>query len=265
MSFLDAPGPRWFTIPAHRPFVEDLAGGLLTALAPMGPEALSDALVFTPTRRGARSLAEAFVTVAGGQALLLPQIRALGDLDEGEPPFEPGDVALDLPPAISPWRRRFELARLVVDNANLFDRNLDPTGALELGDALAGFLDSVQIEEVANLDALDGSVEAELAKHWKISADFLKLAAEAWPARLAELGVVDVTARRVSLLRALAERWRADPPAQVLVAAGSTGTAPASAARAPGGDRAARRRVARSRKSLARAWTLWRSVAGSGT
>ena len=229
MSFLDAPGPRWFTIPAHRPFVEDLAGGLLTALAPMGPEALSDALVFTPTRRGARSLAEAFVTVAGGQALLLPQIRALGDLDEGEPPFEPGGVALDLPPAISPWRRRFELARLVVDNANLFDRNLDPTGALELGDALAGFLDSVQIEEVANLDALDGWVEAELAKHWKISADFLKLAAEAWPARLAELGVVDVTARRVSLLRALAERWRAAPPAQVLVAAGSTGTAPASA------------------------------------
>ena len=28
-------------------------------------------------------------------------MRALGDLDEGEPPFEPGDLALDLPPAIS--------------------------------------------------------------------------------------------------------------------------------------------------------------------
>ena len=44
MSFLDAPGPRWFTIPAHRPFVEDLAAGLLSALAPFGPEALSYAL-----------------------------------------------------------------------------------------------------------------------------------------------------------------------------------------------------------------------------
>jgi ATP-dependent helicase/nuclease subunit B len=229
VTFLDAPGPRWFTIPAHRPFVEDLAAGLLAALSPIGPEALSDALVFTPTRRGARSLAEAFVKVAGGTALLLPQIRALGDLDEGEPPFEPGDVALDLPPAISPWRRRFELARMVVDNAHLFERSLDPTGALELADALAGFLDSVQIEEVADLERLDGWVEAELAKHWKISADFLKLAAELWPARLAELGVVDVTTRRVALLRALAERWRVEPPDAVLVAAGSTGTAPASA------------------------------------
>ena len=48
------PGPRWFTIPAHRPFVDDLAAGLLTALSPGGPEALSDAIVLTPTRQGAR-------------------------------------------------------------------------------------------------------------------------------------------------------------------------------------------------------------------
>src|SRR4051812_49739224 len=92
------PGHRWFTIPAHRPFVDDLAAALFAALAPGGPEALADALVLVPTRRGARALAEAFVTAGDGQAVLLPQIRALGDLDEGEPPFEPGDLALALPP-----------------------------------------------------------------------------------------------------------------------------------------------------------------------
>ncbi|MGE5500376.1 MAG: hypothetical protein ACM3W4_00450, partial [Ignavibacteriales bacterium] len=97
------PGPRWFSIPAHRPFVEDLAVGLLQALG-SDPETLADAVVLTPTRRGARALAEAFVKANGGKAVLLPQIRALGDLDEGEPPFEPGDVALDLPPAITPSR-----------------------------------------------------------------------------------------------------------------------------------------------------------------
>ncbi|MDB5456501.1 MAG: double-strand break repair protein AddB, partial [Caulobacter sp.] len=85
----DRPGPRWFSIPAHRPFVEDLARGLLQALAPLGPEALPQATVLTPTRRGARALADAFVAAGGGRALLLPQIRPLGDLDEGEPPFEP--------------------------------------------------------------------------------------------------------------------------------------------------------------------------------
>ena len=76
------PRPRWLNIPAHRPFVEDLAKGLVDMLAPIGPEALSDAIVLTPTRRGGRSLTEAFVRAAEGRATLLPQIRALGDLEE---------------------------------------------------------------------------------------------------------------------------------------------------------------------------------------
>nr|WP_278253994.1 double-strand break repair protein AddB [Caulobacter sp. CCUG 60055] len=223
------PPPRWFTIPAHRPFVEDLALGLHQALTPLGPDALSDAVVLTPTRRGARTLAEAFVKAAGGQAMLLPQIRAVGDLDEGEPPFEPGDLALDLPPAVSVHRRRFELARLVAVNAPLFDRRLDAAAALELADALAGFLDSVEIEEIADPGRVEGLVEGELARHWLRSAEVLKLALEAWPRRLEEMGLVDVSRRRVALLRALAEKWRLDPPKGVLVAAGSTGTAPATA------------------------------------
>ncbi len=230
MTFLDRPRPRWFTIPAHRPFVEDLASGLYAALSPLGPEALSDVVVLTPTRRGARALVEAFLKVGSEKALLPPQVRALGDLDEGEPPFEPGDIALDLPPAISPWRRRFELARLVSGASDRLERSLDAAGALELADALAGFLDSVEIEEAAPLKSLDGWVDLEMAKHWEISADFLRLAVEAWPARLKELGLTDVTARRVALLRALGKRWRDSPPPGVMVAAGSTGTAPAAAA-----------------------------------
>ena len=113
MSFLERPGPRWFTIPAHRPFLADLARGLLDAL-PGGPEALSDATLLVPSRRAARALAEAFAEAAPTQALLLPQIRAIGDLEEDEPPFEPGELAAELGPAVTPLRRRFELARIKV-------------------------------------------------------------------------------------------------------------------------------------------------------
>lgn len=222
-------GPRWFTIAAHRPFVEDLARGLHETLSPLGPDALSQALVLTPTRRGARALAEAFVSAGGGQALLLPQIRAIGDLEEGEPPFEPGDLALDLPPAISGYRRRFELARLVAQNDHHFERSIDAAGALELADALAGFLDSCQIEEIGDLSKVETLVEGDMARHWQRSADFLRLATDLWPRRLAELGLADVTDRRVALLRALAGQWTENPPQGVLVAAGSTGTAPATA------------------------------------
>jgi ATP-dependent helicase/nuclease subunit B len=245
-GFLAMAGPRWFTIPAHRPFLEDLATGIWRQLSPLGPEAIADAVVLLPTRRAARALADAFLKVAvnagaGRGAVLLPQIRALGDLDEGEPPFEPGDIALDLPPAISASRRRFELAGLVVAHQDLLERRLDANAALDLADALAAFLDAWQIEECADPAAVARLVDGELARHWMVSAAFLEVATASWPRRLADLGVMDVAARRVALTRRLAERWRRSPPDDVMIAAGSTGSAPATAdllaaiARAPRG------------------------------
>jgi len=91
-AFFELPGARWFNIPAHRPFADDLAQGLIEALTRDGPEALADATVLVPTRRGARALADAFVRAGGGRAILPPQMRPLGDLEAGEPPFEPGDL-----------------------------------------------------------------------------------------------------------------------------------------------------------------------------
>ncbi len=223
------PSPRWFAIAAHRPFLEDLAQGLVRDLP---GDALAEAVVLLPSRRSAGALAEAFLRAAGGRALLLPQIRALGDLEEGEPPFEAGDLALGLPAAIGPYRRRFELARIVSEIAPRLGRALDASGALELADALAGFLDSVEIEEVAKSDRLERVrtlAPGEFARHWQISADVLALALDAWPRRLAELGLIDLAARRVRLLRALAQKWMREPPPGPLVAAGSTGTAPANA------------------------------------
>ena len=228
-AFFERAGPRWYTIPAHRPFAEDLARGLFEALAPLGPEALADAVVLTPTRRGARAVADAFIKAAGGRAVLPPQMRPLGDPEAGEPPFEPGDLALDLPAAIDPLRRRFELTRLVAELEPLLPGGLaSAASALDLADALGGFLDGLQIEEVAVGDRLVGLVDAELAEHWQVSRLFLEAALKAWPARLETLGVVDVSERRVRLLRRLAEVWTRSPPKGVLVAAGSTGTAKAT-------------------------------------
>jgi len=231
-DLLGRPAPRWLTIPAHRPFLDDLAAALWQELSPGGPEALADALILLPTRRAARGLADSFLKAAGARAAILPQIRVLGDLDEGEPPFEAGDLSLDLPPSITPQRRRFELAGLVAANQDLLGQRLEASGALELADALASFLDTWQIEEpdlgadIVFQDLADG----EFARHWRISAAFLDIALKAWPARLEALGVMDIAARRIALLRRLADDWTARPPAGVVVAAGSTGSAPASAA-----------------------------------
>jgi len=228
VSFLRGASPRWFSIEAGRPFLEDLASGLAEALAEAGPDGLSAAMVLVPTRRAGRELAEAFLAAGIGKAVLLPQVRALGDLEEGEPPFEAGDLALDLPPAITPARRRFELARLAADH-QASGRSLDAAEALDLADALASFLDSIQLEEAFPLPRLEDLAPAELARHWQISSDFLRRLLTTWPSRLSDLGLMDVAEPRVALLRRLAERWRREPTRQPVVAAGSTGSAPAVA------------------------------------
>ena len=218
---------NWFTIASGRPFLDDLAKRLYRELGPGGSNDLADAVILLPNRRGARGLAESFVRAAGGRALLLPQVRALGDLDEGEPPFEPGDIALDLAPAISPWRRRFELARLVHDH---FAGDLDTAAMLQLADALGAFFDSLEIEEVEDRHRVADLVDADMADHWRDSARFLALAVEAWPARLREMGLTDPSTRRIALLRRLAEKWTNGPPSFPVIAAGSTGSVKASAA-----------------------------------
>ncbi|MCA6302575.1 MAG: double-strand break repair protein AddB [Phenylobacterium sp.] len=227
--FQKAGQPRWFNIPADRPFLDDLAVGLLDITREGGPEALADAVVLTPTRRAARSLTEAFLRMAGEvPALLPPRIRPLGDLEAGEAPFEPGDIVLDLPPAISPVRRRFELLRLVTELSPAIGRSPGPAEALGLADALGGFFDSLQIEEVAG-DNLADLVDLDMAAHWRVSLEFLQGALLAWPKRLETLGLVDVSARRVRLLDALAAKWDAEPPKDLLIAAGSTGSVKATA------------------------------------
>jgi ATP-dependent helicase/nuclease subunit B len=225
------PGPRWFTIPSGRCFLDDLAQGLCAAL----DHRLSDATVLTPTRRGARAMARAFSAQARGKPLLLPQVRAIGDLDEGEPPFDLDALALDLPPALSSLRRRFEMARLITAH---YDGDLSGRVALELADSLAGFFDSLALEEVDATDRLDRLIAGEgedqyrldqMAEHWQVSARFLNIAVRKWPERLAELGLMDPSQRQVVLIRRLGDQWRDRPPATPLILAGTTGSAPSTA------------------------------------
>jgi len=223
---VSGPGPRWYAIEAQRPFLDDLAAGVLDWLGDHPPETLSDAVILLPNRRAARAFTAALTKQAGGRPILLPQVRPLGDLEEDEPPFAPGELGLDLPPAIAPLTRRFEMARMIVED---FNPGLSPLRALDLADALGGFLDSCQLEEVEDIGRVATLVEGDLAEHWQDSAKFLGLAVEAWPKRLAAMGLVDPAWRRARLLRLLADAWTERPPSQTVIAAGSTGSAPAAA------------------------------------
>ena len=229
-----------FTVPPGVPLVDAVAAKVLRRHGG-DPLALTAVTLLLPTRRACLAIREAFLSRAGGDALLLPRIVPLGDVDPDEiDPDDPLGWAADddLPPAISPLRRRLLLARMVAARGGREPMPFDQ--ALRLAAELARFLDEVQTERIS-LAALAGLVPEDYAEHWQKTLDFLAIVTAAWPKVLAEQGVVDPAARRDATLAALAHRWAAAPPRAPVIAAGSTGSIPATAdllaviARLPGG------------------------------
>lgn len=113
-----------FAIPPGVPFLEALAAGWLRERG-TDPLAIAGGLILTPTRRAARSLAEAFLRVSPDRGLLLPRIVALGALDEAPLELE---GALDLLPAVDPLRRLAVLTHLILRMKGAGERHAPRTG-----------------------------------------------------------------------------------------------------------------------------------------
>ena len=212
-----------FTIPAGAPFAETLARGLIRRFGD-APFALSDTTIYLPTRRAARTFGDAFARVLGGAALL-PQFKALGDVDDDEFLFDAGAQELELKPAIDPVRRKLLLAMAV---RRWRGGETSFAQACALAASLAAVMDELETQNAA-LDGLSGVVPGGLAAHWDEVFRFLKQLDDVWPGILEREGVINPAARRNLALAALAARLQANPPKGPVIAAGSTGSIPATA------------------------------------
>ncbi|MEI9901900.1 MAG: hypothetical protein WDN31_19315 [Hyphomicrobium sp.] len=220
-----------FTIGMDRRFADELAAGVLADYGG-DPLALADVLILLPTRRSVRALSEAFLRASNGKPTILPRMAPLGDLDDSEWSGPADDSeALALPPAIDPMEREALLAALV---AVFRDDQGQPIAqsaaqALKLARELGSLLDELAIDGVP-FDKLEALVEGNFASHWRRTLDFLAIVGKTWPDVLKERGQVDALDRRTQSIRAQAERWRAQPPETPVIAAGSTGSQPATRA-----------------------------------
>lgn len=221
---------RLWSIPPTTGFVDALADGLLAETGG-NPLALAEATILVPTRRSSRSLREAFLRRAGGKPLLLPRLMPLQDIDEDEAllsGFAGGDGApLDITPPIAPLNRQLLLTRLIMSQADATDTPQSPEQAARLAQELGRFLDQVQTERLS-FEGLKELVPEALAHHWQVTLEFLQLVTEHWPSILAERGVIDPTDHRNQVFAAQVQAWHAAPPQDLIIAAGSTGTVPAT-------------------------------------
>jgi ATP-dependent helicase/nuclease subunit B len=236
--------PRVFNIPADVAFLPSLARAILAGgfplanMEPPGAIELSQWTILLPTRRAARALATAFLTAGNGRATILPRIRPIGDVDEDEfvfsAPQEDGPSS-QIPPAVPEPQLLFLLARLI---AQWLDSNakgelaralIGHTGRVfGLARSLIELIDSFDTEEVS-LDALQSLLGPDFAAHRQTMLDFLNIIRIRLPQELDAAGLVSRARRRSLLLRAEARRLASGPYPQPIIAAGSTGTIPATA------------------------------------
>ena len=193
-----------------------------------GPCQLEDVTILLPTRRAALHLSKLLLSRAqsqGQQAVLLPHIGTLGDLDDQgfEGIQNDGVMAPDLPPAIDPRARHFYFLELIRKWAEQTDQELSAVRLSALAYDLEGLLDQAQNEQI-DWASLPNLVTGELAQNWEITVDFLRIITEFWPAFLRDNNLLDPVERRNHLLAARTQAWRQRPPDGPVIAAGSTGS-----------------------------------------
>lgn len=234
--------PNLLTIPAGVAFLECLAQSVLDGRLGTPPGdalALADTQIFLPTQRAVRELQAIFARRLGGAAIL-PKISALGDFAEDEGAFdtEPGDYGL--PEAIGKFEGRLALASFIQGWAKAVAR------AIGTGGTAADLISTTPSEAIAlaiELEQLIDSFDTEGAKWteiapliptehddiWRITADFLEVAATRWPDFLDERKKIGSADRQNRLLRARAESFKQSVPRTPVIIAGSTGSNPATA------------------------------------
>ncbi|HWI10153.1 MAG TPA: double-strand break repair protein AddB [Burkholderiaceae bacterium] len=234
---------RVFSVPVSVPFLRSVIAALVDGRLVDGfeartqPDRLAQATLYLPTRRAGRMAREIFLDELKRDAVLLPRIVALGDIDEDELGFTEdseqygGTAPLDIPPKLGELDRRLTLAKLVGAWAKgpvLAPLVVGgPASTLALAADLARLMDDMVTRGVG-WDALDGLVPDQLDEYWKYSLEFLRIARLAWPAHLAEIQKIEPAARRDLLIEAEAARLTSHHHGPV-IAAGSTGSMPATA------------------------------------
>lgn len=226
---------RVYTIASDAPFLDILAKAVLRgfpyAEGHQHPS-LAAWTILVPTRRAARALQDKLLIESGKSALVLPQIRPIGDLDEDI--LEAQRPYVGLPDAISDIGREFSLMALIdvwaAENPQLRlaqELAQAPQQTQSLAASLAELIDVMETEEIS-FDRLPDAYLIDLAVHREAILSLFDLVSKKLPTLLMSENLMGTRERRSRLIRLEAKRLTETPSAGPVIAAGSTGTIPAT-------------------------------------
>ncbi|MGL4427109.1 MAG: double-strand break repair protein AddB [Alphaproteobacteria bacterium] len=222
-----------WNIPTGMPFLQTLVEGL-PRFCEDHQIGLGDVTLYLPYARAGTNFKQMLLERYQG-AFLLPRIEILGEWtdDALEFPENPDAVVGLEQKTIPPLVRQALLAQLVREKQTQLARQegmeVPPFQmTLQLVEALIAFLDQACIEEVS-LENLAQLVPETFASHWQLTLDFMRIIQIYWPQLLLEKGYVEPYVQHHQWVQRKLAAWQQSPPSGWVLAAGSTGTMPATA------------------------------------
>lgn len=223
--FDESSANKIFTIPPGVGFLDILAQTLVSEFdLENKPDALARTLIYVPNGRSAISLAKALHEAVGKKAIIAPEIRGLGNVEEDEPLNVAEAHLAPIAPTISNAERVGTLAKLCIPYLKALGTD-SPVAAINCAREVAGLIDQAIISGEIDWNKLtDIEVDVDLAEHWSKALTFLKIIIEAWPNHLKEKDCTDRHDRRLAVAKAVAKGWAENPPDFHVIIAGSTGS-----------------------------------------
>ena len=200
-------GKPLFHLPPGVDFAAELVRGLRERLAGQSPEAMARVRLFLNSQRMRRRVTEEF-TASG--VSFLPRMDVVADL-QGDP------VLADLPRPAPELRRRLELARLVGALLKAQPELAPLAARFDLAESLLRLLNEMQ-DEAVTPEAIAGLDVSTHSAHWARTQEFLKIVAPL------ALDRDDMASRQREAVMRLALSWQVQPPQDMVVIAGSTGS-----------------------------------------
>ena len=170
---------KYLNIPANENFLETLYKYILEEFN-YNPIELSDLVVLLPSRRSCNELKKIFLNNSDKKAVLLPNIKAIGDISYDELLLEKIDLNIlkqfkEIAKPISNIKYKLLMIKQLLD----FRKNLNVEQAVNLSKELNKFLNEVNSNNL-DFDNLKNLVDDEYAEHWQKSLDLLQVFGKKW-------------------------------------------------------------------------------------
>ena len=229
--------PRVYNIAPGGDFLDVLAKNILHGFPHEGDSPrvpLSRWTILLPTRRAARQLGQTLLNASKQKAILLPTIKPIGDLDQDQ--ISNKNIITNLPNAITPSGQFFTILSLLgnwsAENPHITlaqEIAKSRPQAIALANSLVKLVDQIETEEV-NFDKISEVYEADLSEHRNSILSLLSVVKSELPKQLHTENLIGPSEKRNRAIRLEAELIAQGEQNWPIIAAGSTGTIPATRA-----------------------------------